>query len=145
MPYHLLLLLSAGKIKKGRLMKLLNAFVIAISTIYTSYSLALNLGDTSEAASLGAALNLRIPIEASGLSADQLIVKIAPTSLHIEQNVDYSSIPSDITLTVDTDSKGIFALVTTKKPINQPYIEFIVKLQSPSGTLYKRYQVMLDP
>ena len=126
-------------------MKLLNAFVIAIATIYASHSLALNLGDTSESANLGSALSLRIPIEASGLSAEQLIVKIAPISLHIEQKVDYSSIPSDITLTVDTDSEGIFALVTTKKPINQPYIEFIVKLQSPTGTLYKRYQLMLDP
>ena len=126
-------------------MKLLNAFVIAISTMYASYSLALNLGDTSESANLGSALSLRIPIEANGLSAEQLIVKIAPISLHIEQKVDYSSIPSDITLTVDTDSKGIFALVTTRKPINQPYIEFIVKLQSPTGTLYKRYQLMLDP
>jgi pilus assembly protein FimV len=126
-------------------MKLLNAFVIAIATIYASHSLALNLGDTSESANLGSALSLRIPIEASGLSAEQLIVKIAPISLHIEQKVDYSSIPSDITLTVDTDSDGIFALVTTKKPINQPYIEFIVKLQSPTGTLYKRYQLMLDP
>jgi len=126
-------------------MKLLNVFVIAISTMYTSYSLALNLGDTTESANLGSALSLRIPIEAGGLSAEQLIVKIAPISLHIEQKVDYSSIPSDLTLTLDTDSTGIFALVTTKKPINQPYIEFIVKLQSPTGTLYKRYQLMLDP
>lgn len=126
-------------------MKLLNAFVIAMATVYASHSLALNLGDTSESANLGSALSLRIPIEASGLSAEQLIVKIAPISLHIEQKVDYSSIPSDITLTVDTDSDGIFALVTTKKPVNQPYIEFIVKLQSPTGTLYKRYQLMLDP
>jgi pilus assembly protein FimV len=126
-------------------MKLLNAFVIAISTLYASYSLALNLGNAPESASLGSPLNLRIPIEANELTADQFIVKIASIDLHIKQNVDYSTIPRDITLTVDTDENGIFALVTTERPINQPYIEFIVKLQSPTGTLYKRYQVMLDP
>ncbi|MFT6311004.1 MAG: pilus assembly protein FimV [Porticoccus sp.] len=126
-------------------MKLLNAFVIAVCTVYTGGSFALNLGDAPESATLGDALELRIPIEADGLNADQIIVKIAPIDLHIKQKVDYSSIPSDIKLTVNTDDKGVFALITTQRPINQPYIEFIVKLQSSTGTLYKRYQVMLDP
>ena len=126
-------------------MRLFYAFVVAVCTAFSGASFALNLGDVPESATLGDALDLRIPIKADGLDADQIIVTIAPIELHINQKVDYWSIPSDIKLTVDTDDKGIFALITTQRPVNQPYIEFIVKLQSPTGTLYKRYQVMLDP
>ena len=126
-------------------MKLLNACIIAISILYSSSILALNLGNVSESTRLGSPLNLRIPIQANGLTDDQLIVKIASDDLHIKQNVDYSTIPRDISMTIDTDKNGIFALITTERPIIQPYIEFIVKLQSPQGTLHKRYQLMVDP
>ena len=126
-------------------MQLLNALVITLSVLSSSHSHALNLGKSPESTILGHPLNILIPLEVNGLSSDQFTVKIAPADLHIEQNIDYSTVPKDLRVNVATKENDFFALVTTKRPINQPYIEFIIKLQSPTATLYKRYQLIVDP
>jgi pilus assembly protein FimV len=100
-------------------------------------ALAVGLGDLVLQSALGQPLKAEIPlIEAQEWSAEQIRMKLSGVSESSARAVRLSLVQSGNARVIQ---------LTTREPVNEPYVGFTLKLSWPDGSIKRDYQLLLDP
>ncbi len=123
------------------------AIALAATAFKTQFASALGLGDIELESYLNEPLNARIEIlNTEGLLPTQILVKLASDKdferVGIERNFFLTGI--NFQVVVDTGGESYVA-VTTREPVREPYLDFVLETKWPSGRLLREYTLLLDP
>ena len=118
----------------------------AIGALTTAQVQALGLGEVTVHSALNQPLNAEIDLlQVRDLIQSQIIAGLADADDFYLAGVKPTTILSDINFQLDVkNGKGIIRL-TTRDPIKEPFLNFLVEVNWPSGRLVREYTVLLDP
>lgn len=114
---------------------------IAMSNVFS-----LGLGDVSLKSNLNQPLKAEISLlEVRELSDREIIIKLASPADFDRLDVDRHYFLTDFKFSVDLKSSGDpVVLVTSSRPIREPFVNFLIEVQWPSGKLLREYTLLLD-
>lgn len=129
-----------------RLRKLVQA-IAAASALTTGMAHALGLGDIHLHSALNQPLNADIEVtDVRDLSAGEIIPKLASPEDFSKSGVDRNFFLTGLKFTAVVQPNGKSVIhVTSDKPVQEPYLNFLVEVLWPSGRVLREYTVLLDP
>ncbi|HSX71031.1 MAG TPA: peptidoglycan-binding protein LysM, partial [Pseudomonas sp.] len=125
-----------------------NLFLIlaSTSTLYSGLVSALGLGDIDLHSALNQPLEARIELYQVGdMGSDDLKVRLASAEDFERAGVERLFFLSDLRFTPVLGGGRPHIRVTSAKPVREPYLNFIVELVRPGGSLLREYTVLIDP
>lgn len=108
---------------------------------------ALGVGQIQVRSALNQALDAEIPLLLAGSAeAAGITAKLAPTPLFAQKGIDRLPMLSNLVFTVQTgaDGRGLIR-VTSKQPIREPLLNFLIQVDWPKGQVVREFAVLLDP
>jgi pilus assembly protein FimV len=111
------------------------------------YVQAAGLGKITVYSGIGQPLKAELEVNATREElAGGLSARLASQDAFNLAGIDYSSVLYDLRFTLDKrpDGKPVVKLSSTK-PINEPFLDFLVELNWASGRLVREYTFLLDP
>lgn len=125
------------------------ALAIAIAScmsLATSAAEAAGLGKLTILSSLGQPLKAEVEISATGEELVGMTARLAPPDVFKQAGVDYASSLQDLRFVVEKRANGKSVLkLSSARPVNEPFLDFLVELTWPSGRLVREYTFLLDP
>lgn len=119
---------------------------ILLAACYTPLASALGLGEISLHSALAEPLEADIElIDARGLGADDIKVRLAPNHVFARAGVERPDILAKLSFVPALDAGSQRIRVSSTTPVNEPYLNFIVELTLPGGQLLREYTLLLDP
>lgn len=119
---------------------------ILLAACHTPLASALGLGEISLHSALAEPLEADIElIDARGLGADDIKVRLAPNHVFARAGVERPDILAKLSFVPALDAGGQRIRVSSTTPVNEPYLNFIVELTLPGGQLLREYTLLLDP
>lgn len=119
-------------------------FVIALAT---GSAHAVGLGSVEVATGLNERLDARIPVR--GLDdrmADDISAGLASPARFRAAGIEWSSQLQQLRFAVERTSSGGHAIrVRSSRPIVEPFVRFLLELESPTGRMIREYTMLLDP
>ena len=108
---------------------------------------ALGLGEVELRSYLNEPLNAHIVLRQSrGVSPSDVFVNVASESAYQRVGLNRGQFASKLTFQVVTRSDGSLAVsVSSREPLREPYLNFLLELTWPSGRLLREYAVLVDP
>ena len=107
---------------------------------------AAGLGKLTVYSGLGQPLRAELEIGASRDELAGMTARLAPVDAFKQAGVDYASALTDLRFVVEKRANGqSIVKVTSIKPVNEPFLDFLVELNWPSGRLVREYTFLLDP
>lgn len=106
---------------------------------------AAGLGRITVYSALGQPLRAEVQVTATGDELPGMLARLAPVESFRQAGVDYSSSLSQLRFAVEKRSGGAVIKVSSDKPINDPFLDFLLELNWPSGRLVREYTFLLDP
>lgn len=107
---------------------------------------AAGLGKLTVLSGLGQPLRAELDIGATKDELAGMTARLAPQDVFRQAGVDFASVLLDLRFTVEKRPGGQAVVkVTSAKPINEPFLDFLVELNWPSGRLVREYTFLLDP
>jgi pilus assembly protein FimV len=101
------------------------------------------LGKINVRSNLGEPLRAEIPL--SGADAAATKIGLAGADTFREFQVDYSGILSSLRFAIVRRGNGAVLRVTSSRPINEPFLRFVVEAQGNGNRSVREYTVLLDP
>ncbi|WP_236198554.1 FimV/HubP family polar landmark protein [Pseudomonas pseudonitroreducens] len=129
-----------------RLRKLVQA-IAAASALTSGMAHALGLGDIHLRSALNQPLDAEIElVEVRDLSSAEVIPKLASPEDFSKAGVDRQYFLTGLKFTpiVKPNGKSVIR-VTSDRPVQEPYLNFLVEVLWPNGRLLREYTVLLDP
>ena len=124
--------------------KLIRSSLIAISLMINPLHAA-GLGKLNLSSQLGQPLHASIAIIGTeDYDHGQLIFTIADQKTHKRLGVSYPRIKSSLKMTLLGDHAARQLIINTRKSINEPFIEFILRMKTPNGVYLKTVSLLLD-
>ncbi|MFT6907176.1 MAG: pilus assembly protein FimV [Oleiphilaceae bacterium] len=129
---------------------MIRKLAIALSLLgacFAGFVHALGLGEVTVKSALNQPLNAEIElVNTVGLTINEILPGLATREEFQNANVDRVYFLSDLRFEVITGSQGKEIIVlTSKKPVREPFLNFIVELIWPSGRLLREYSLLIDP
>ncbi|WP_277964913.1 FimV/HubP family polar landmark protein [Pseudomonas sp. RIT-To-2] len=122
------------------------ALLAAVLAGTASHAQALGLGDITLHSSLGQPLNADIAlVDAKGLDDADLSVALATAEEFARAGVDRAFFLNDLRFQPVLRGDRTFIHVSSTKAVTEPYLDFLVQLNRPSGQLLREFTVLLDP
>ncbi len=122
------------------------SLLAVLLTTLSGQAQALGLGDITLHSSLGQPLNADIAlVDAQGLDQADLSVGLATADEFARSGVDRVFFLNDLHFTPVLSGERKFIHVTSTKAVTEPYLDFLVQLNRPSGQLLREFTVLLDP
>jgi len=119
----------------------------ALTGLLPSLVFAAGLGRMTVLSALGQPLKGEIEIvsvqpgETEGLSAS-----LAPQNAFRQANIEMNGALFDVRFAIERRPNGQYAVVlSSTRPINEPFLDMLVQLDWPSGRLLREYTFLLDP
>jgi pilus assembly protein FimV len=108
---------------------------------------AAGLGKLTVNSSLGQPLSAEIDLlGVQKKELDTLVAKLASPDTFKQGNIQYTSVLAGIKFSVEKKPDGQpYLKLTTKQPVNEAFLDFLIELNWSSGRLVKEYTVLLDP
>jgi FimV-like protein len=107
---------------------------------------ALGLGDITLHSALNQPLRAEIAlVDAAGLEESELSVSLASADEYSRAGVDRVLFLDNLKFTPILRGKHPVIRVTSSKPVNEPFLNFLVQLNQPNGRLLREYTVLIDP
>jgi pilus assembly protein FimV len=110
-------------------------------------SQALGLGDIEVRSALNQPLDAEIELVSvrSGEMED-LQVRLAPEALYRRLGIERSGLVTRLSFRPETLPDGRHVIrVTTRDPVREPFVNFLVEASWPAGRLVREYTLLLDP
>lgn len=121
---------------------LANTLMLAVGMSVSSQLLALGLGELTLHSALNQPLKAEIElVDHKGLTEWEIKSALASESDFDRAGVDRVFFLTRIQFTVDNGR----IVLTSREPVNEPYLNFLVELNWPSGRVLREYTVLLDP
>lgn len=106
----------------------------------------LNLGEIQSKSFLNEPFRGVIPLLFTDVNhAQQLNVRLAPTAIFNKIGAEKIPELGNLHFKVGVKNKQPVILITSIRPIDLPFLNFILEIESPTGKVYQDYTVMLDP
>lgn len=107
---------------------------------------AAGLGKLTVLSALGQPLRAELDIGATKEELAGMTARLAPQDVFRQAGVDFASVLLDLRFAVEKRPGGQAVVkVTSAKPINEPFLDFLVELNWPAGRLVREYTFLLDP
>ncbi|MFO1430562.1 MAG: FimV/HubP family polar landmark protein [Candidatus Competibacteraceae bacterium] len=121
--------------------------LIALACSTPLNAVALGVGQIQVRSALHQVLDAEIPLllagpgEAAGITA-----KLAPAQAFAQKGIDRLPVLSSLVFSVQTgaDGRGLIK-VTSKQPIREPLLNFLIQVDWPKGQVLREVAVLLDP
>lgn len=112
-----------------------------------SNAMALGLGDIKGSSYLGQPLKAFIDIEKGNddYSADEVRVGMIGTAEAQRLGIDIVDGYQNYVLTPVMRNGRLMIDLTTREPVNEPYLNVVVELRWPEGRVFREYSLLLDP
>jgi pilus assembly protein FimV len=107
---------------------------------------ALALGDIQLRSKLSQELEARIPlvsVEAADLEG--MNIGLANAEAFDRAELDRPFVLTTMRFAVIDTDEGAFITLTTRNPVNEPFLNFLIELDWPTGHLVREYTMLLDP
>ncbi|HQR52820.1 MAG TPA: FimV/HubP family polar landmark protein, partial [Burkholderiales bacterium] len=92
---------------------------------------------------------LRAEIDLVSVQKDELgtlSARVASPDAYQQAGIEYNSALPSVKLAIDKRPGGQpFILITSSQPVNEPYLDLLVELNSSAGKLSREYAVLMDP
>lgn len=120
--------------------------VAALCVSVTTKVNALGLGKIQLESALNQPLRAKIELfEVRELTKEEIRVQIASREEFDRIGVDKTYFLTDIRFEVELDGSGApYVMLTSRKLVREPFLNFLVQVQWPSGKLLREYTVLLD-
>ena len=123
-----------------------NSLLVAGVLTWSTASLALGLGDITVHSALNQPLKADIAlVDVAGLSESELSVRLATADEFSRAGVERVFFLNDLKFTPILRGNRNMIRVTSSKPVNEPFLNFLVQLNQPNGHLLREYTVLIDP
>ena len=107
---------------------------------------AAGLGKLTVLSGLGQPLRAELDIGATKDELAGMSARLAPQDVFRQAGVDFASVLFDLRFAVEKRPGGNAVVkVTSSRPINEPFLDFLVELNWPAGRLVREYTFLLDP
>lgn len=107
---------------------------------------AAGLGKLTVLSGLGQPLRAELDIGATKDELAGMSARLAPQDAFRQAGVDFASVLLDLRFAVEKRPNGQAVVkVSSLKPINEPFLDFLVELNWPAGRLVREYTFLLDP
>ncbi len=107
---------------------------------------AASLGKITVLSALGQPLRAELEVNATREEMVGMAAKLAPADAFRQAGIDYVSVLSDLRFEVEKRSDGKPVInISSAKPVNEPFLDFLVELNWSSGRLIREYTFLLDP
>jgi len=107
---------------------------------------AAGLGKLTVLSGIGQPLRAELDIGATRDELGGMSARLAPQDVFKQAGVDFASVLLDLRFTVEKRPGGqSIVKVSSVKPINEPFLDFLVELNWPAGRLVREYTFLLDP
>ncbi|MDN4544987.1 FimV family protein [Pseudomonas sp. C32] len=121
-------------------------FLVGAAVTYSALAPALGLGEITLHSALNQPLRAEIAlVDASGLEEGDLSVRLATEDEFSRAGVDRAPFLHHLTFTPVLRGNRSLIQVTSSKPVNEPFLDFLVQLDQPNGRLVREYTVLIDP
>ena len=126
--------------------RLAAALAIAL-TLGAANSWAAGLGRLTVQSALGQQLRAEVEIGALDAgSTGTLVAKLAPEQAFRDAGLTFNPMLRSLRFTVQTRPDGAaFVLISSARPINEPFLEMLVELTWSGGRFVRGYTFLLDP
>jgi pilus assembly protein FimV len=106
---------------------------------------AAGLGRLNIQSALGQVLNAEIELVAVK-RGETVTARLAPPEVYQQANAQLNPALAGTRVTVEKRGNGDpYLKITTPRPVQEPYVELIVELNSESGRVTRQYTALLDP
>jgi pilus assembly protein FimV len=113
---------------------------------YSALAPALGMGDITLHSALNQPLRADIAlVDIGGLEEGELSVSLATADEFSRAGVDRVFFLNDLKFTPVLRGNRSLIRVTSSKPVNEPFLNFLVQLNQPNGRLLREYTVLIDP
>ncbi len=113
--------------------------------LFAGQCAAVELGTIELQSQLGAPLRAQIQLSELGdLSADQLKVAIGSAADYAAMGIDYDWTHTRIKIKTEVKNGRGIVTITTREPVNEPYLNFVLNLYSPKSQVARAYTLLLD-
>lgn len=107
---------------------------------------ALGLGEITLHSALNQPLRADIAlVDAAGLEEGELSVSLATAEEFSRAGVERVFFLDDLKFTPVLRGNRSLIQVTSSKPVNEPFLNFLVQLHQPNGRLLREYTILIDP
>ncbi|MFT3930538.1 MAG: FimV/HubP family polar landmark protein [Spongiibacteraceae bacterium] len=127
--------------------KKLAVAVLAFSALQANFADAMGLGNLSVKSALNQPLNAEIKLLDTGdLDPSQIKINLATTEDFQRAGVDRDYFLTNLKFAVSIDGSGNGTIkITTREPVVEPYLNFVIEARWPNGRLLREFAVLLDP
>ena len=113
---------------------------------YSAWSMALGLGDITVHSGLNQPLKADIAlVDVGGLTQNDLAARLATADEFAEAGVERVFFLNDLKFIPILHGNRQMIRVTSSKPVNEPFLNFLVQLDQPNGRLLREYTLLIDP
>lgn len=108
---------------------------------------ALGLGEIELQSWLNEPLDAEISLrQSAGVDPGDVFVNVAPEAAYQRVGLERNQFLSKLKFEVVTGSDGNLAInVSSREPVREPYLNFLLELTWPNGRLMREYAVLVDP
>ncbi|BES71609.1 motility hub landmark protein FimV [Marinobacter nanhaiticus D15-8W] len=113
----------------------------------SSVANALGLGEVELQSYLNEPLDADIALRnTGGVSPNEVYVNLAPPAVFERVGISRDFFLTNLQFEVTTAPNGQLVInVTTRQPVREPYLNFLLEVTWPSGKLLREYSMLLDP
>ncbi len=124
----------------------LRLLLIVSMLVISPLALSLSLGDIELQSPLGMPLKARLLLSNfNKISVEELRVSLASESQYQHFKLKRHSSHYDLGFSIKTDTNGqTYLHIAGRRPVNEPYLNFVIFLQWPKGELLKEVTVLFD-
>lgn len=116
-----------------------------VSALGGNAALALGLGEIKLNSTLNQPLNAEIKLlQTRGLGESEIKVRLANTEDFERAGVDRAYLLDELRFTVDYSTGQPVVRVSSRAPIREPFLNFLVETRWPSGRLLREYTLLMD-
>ncbi|MDG1443541.1 MAG: FimV/HubP family polar landmark protein [Pseudomonadales bacterium] len=122
-------------------------FVTCAAVLFTSSGYSLGLGELELESSLNQRFQAEIELtNVRGLEIEEILPNLASQQDFDRIGVERGYILVDLRFkVVRKDGGKLFVLISSSKPIVEPFLNFLVEVLWPNGRILREYTVLLDP
>lgn len=106
---------------------------------------ALEIGGLSLHSALGERLEAQIPLDLGATDPGKVRVRLASESEFATAGLPWSPVLNEITFTTVQRNGAYFVELHSTRPIDSPYLQFLLRVDWPGGRLLREYTALLDP
>lgn len=129
---------------RSRAWKALGAAVVSAAMLGSAG--AAGLGQLTVLSSLGQPLLAEI--ELTSVSRDEagnVSVRLAPASAFRQANIEYNPALANLRFAIEQRGNRHIVRITSSQPVNEPFVDVLLEVNSNGSRLLREYVVLLDP